>query len=173
MEWYSPAGEDFVFTFHFDGSASDFVDNFRSYAEDFDPDEHAEMWVEHRGKNGCPNSIRDLIDDADAINDFLNSVAHDLIDALERGELSNAYLLTEEQIRDDWEAALESDMDYSEIAQAIEWGFTREDIITLMELHRENKHRRKIEDLLTDCNYHTECKAWSAGDYTFRDVWEE
>ena len=71
MEFYSDAGEDFVFTVWFDGTWSDFVDNFRQYTIDFDPDEHAEMWVNSRGKNGVPDSIRTLIDDADSIQEYL------------------------------------------------------------------------------------------------------
>ena len=54
----------------------------REYAYDFDPDEHAEMWVESRGKRGVPDSIRTLIDDADAIKEM----AFELADALRKAE---------------------------------------------------------------------------------------
>ena len=47
----------------------------REYAYDFDPDEHAEMWVESRGKRGVPDSIRSLVDDADAIKEMLFELA--------------------------------------------------------------------------------------------------
>ena len=75
LEWYSPAGEDVIITVWFNGTNSGFVDGFTNYAADFDPDEHAEMWVESRGKNGVPSSIRELINDADAINEMLESMA--------------------------------------------------------------------------------------------------
>lgn len=78
MEWYTPEGEDFIFTVWFDGTDADFIRKFAEYAADFDPDEHAEMWVDSRGKNGVPNSIRALIDDADAIKKMLRIVAADL-----------------------------------------------------------------------------------------------
>ena len=54
----------------------------REYAYDFDPEEHAEMWVESRGKRGVPDSIRTLIDDADAIKEM----AFELADALRKAE---------------------------------------------------------------------------------------
>ena len=36
------------------------------------------MWIEHRGKNGVPGSIRTLINDADAIQEMYNELAHAL-----------------------------------------------------------------------------------------------
>lgn len=75
LEWYSPAGEDVISTIWFDGSDADFIRSFRDYAEDFDAEEHAAMWVNSRGENGVPDSIRDLLDDADAIDAKLCEVA--------------------------------------------------------------------------------------------------
>lgn len=74
-EVYSPAGEDVIVTVWYDGTTQDFVRSFREYADDFDPDEHAEMWVESRGENGVPSTIRELIDDAEAIKATLMDVA--------------------------------------------------------------------------------------------------
>lgn len=57
-----------------------FPESVREYANDFDADEHAAMWIEARGKvNGVPDSIRELIKDAEAIKEMLNELA----DALE------------------------------------------------------------------------------------------
>ena len=76
LEWCSPAGEDFIATvWHKSRSDEDFTKGFREYAEAFDPDEHAELWCESRGKNGVPSSIRVLIDDADAIKEHLAATA--------------------------------------------------------------------------------------------------
>lgn len=80
LEWYSPAGEDFCFAVWFDGTDAGFVEGFKSYSADFNPDEHAEMWVDGRGKNGVPGSIRELIDDAEAISDHLQAVSSALND---------------------------------------------------------------------------------------------
>lgn len=78
LETYSPAGEDFIATIWYDGTSKDFINAFYEYAIGFDPDEHAEFWVESRGKNGVPESIRELIEDADAINDILMKTAAEL-----------------------------------------------------------------------------------------------
>ena len=73
LEKYSPAGEDFFFCVN----KKDFIQNVIEYAEDFDADEHAEMWVENRHSvKGVPQSIRTLIDDADAIKDMLLELAN-------------------------------------------------------------------------------------------------
>lgn len=70
----SPLGEDFFFTVSKDNFANDII----TYAEDFDPDEHAEMWIENRGKRGVPSSIRDLIDDAEDIKKMLTELSEQI-----------------------------------------------------------------------------------------------
>ena len=71
LEKYSPAGEDFIFGVQ----KEDFVRNVREYADDFDVDEHVELWIEGRGKNGVPSTARELVEDAEAIRDMLNELA--------------------------------------------------------------------------------------------------
>ena len=72
---YSPAGEDFFFTV----AKRNFAQEVDQYADDFDADEHAEMWVECRTTvSGVPQSIRTLIDDADAIQEMLYNLARAL-----------------------------------------------------------------------------------------------
>lgn len=76
LEKYSPAGEDFSIIVE----VENFTESVREYANDFDADEHATMWIEARGRvKGVPNSIRELIEDAEAIQEMLNELA----DALE------------------------------------------------------------------------------------------
>lgn len=78
----SDAGEDFsvLVDFKKDDQAETFLQDLREYVYNFDPDEHAEMWLPERGKRGCPDSIRVLIDDADSIK----KMCEELLDALER-----------------------------------------------------------------------------------------
>ena len=69
---YSPAGEDFSF----DIEGKDIAAEVQQYYEDFDPDEHAKMWVEAMDRvQGVPQSVRTLIDDAEAIDDMLMELA--------------------------------------------------------------------------------------------------
>ena len=78
IEFYSPEGEDVIETIFYDGTDEGFIKAFRNNAKNFDADEHAEMWIEGRGKRGVPESVRDLITDAEWIKDTLLSVADEL-----------------------------------------------------------------------------------------------
>ncbi len=72
LEKYSPAGEDFSMIIDFDDNPIDsFMENLKEYANDFDIDEHVEMWIPERGKGGCPRSISELLEDAEAIIDMI------------------------------------------------------------------------------------------------------
>ena len=63
LETYSPEGEDIIVSLIYDGTEEGFIAAFVEYANDFDAEEHAEMWIESRGKNGVPKSIKDLLED--------------------------------------------------------------------------------------------------------------
>lgn len=64
----------------------------------------------------------------------------------------------------DWEKAL-TEKPYGKIASYIAWGFTHDDLRKLAELHMAGFQRQKIEDLLVDCNFHTECDLFRWGKY--------
>lgn len=70
----SPAGEDFSMTIDFDeeNQADSSKDSLESYYEDFDIDEHIEMWIEAKrsGMSGVP-STRELVKDAEAIDGMI------------------------------------------------------------------------------------------------------
>lgn len=78
LEFYSDAGEDFVFTISFEDRES-FPKAFKEYAGYFDPNEHAEMWIENRNVSGVPQSVQELIDDAESIKAFLENVSSELL----------------------------------------------------------------------------------------------
>lgn len=83
LEKYSPAGEDFIITV----GAENFVENVKEYAAHFDQEEHIEMWVEARRNKvaGVP-SIKELVEDAEAIDRMLKELAEALFAAeLEAG----------------------------------------------------------------------------------------
>ncbi len=75
IENWSPAGENIV---EYLDKNIDIPSQMQSIADNFDADEHAKIWIEHRGKNGVPGSIRTLINDADAIQEMYNELAHAL-----------------------------------------------------------------------------------------------
>lgn len=78
IENWSPAGEDLPETIWYNGTGKGFVEAVQEWASDYDADEHAEMWVESRGERGVPNSIRALVNDADAIGDMFDELAENL-----------------------------------------------------------------------------------------------
>lgn len=72
LESWSPAGENLVFCLDND---EDFVEEIKCLAAEFNTDKHVEMFVGGRGKNGVPETIRELLEDADAIDQMLQNLA--------------------------------------------------------------------------------------------------
>jgi hypothetical protein len=69
---YSPAGEDFGFYISKDNPYEDV----QEYSDDFDPDEHCIMWIKEMDTvSGVPQSVRELIRDAEAIAGMLSELA--------------------------------------------------------------------------------------------------
>ena len=72
LEWFSPAGEDVLICVE----VKNFPQAVYEYYEDFDVDEHIEMWIEARknGVGGVPDTRR-LVHDAEAIDKELQELA--------------------------------------------------------------------------------------------------
>lgn len=88
LEFWSDLGEDVVVYIEHDNTTQSIIDGINEYADNFDAEEHAEVWIDRRGRNGVPNSVRDLIEDAESIKSFLTDIAN---------ELSNAHIIEETQ----------------------------------------------------------------------------
>lgn len=56
---------------------------------------------------------------------------------------------------------------YSDMSTVIGWGFTRDDLQFLVNKYKRGSSNTKhfIEELLTDCNFHSECNALINGNY--------
>ena len=74
IESWSPLGENIVETVFIDGTANGFIEGLYQVYEDFDPDDHAAMWVGIRGTNGCPDSVIGLAQDALDIEKMLDAL---------------------------------------------------------------------------------------------------
>ena len=74
----TPLGEDWWETIWFDGSSDGFIGAVRSRYNNFDIDEEVEIWVECRGKNGVPSSIKSLVKDAEWKESALEQLADEL-----------------------------------------------------------------------------------------------
>lgn len=70
IENYSPSGEDLCETLYKDRPI---LEQLTELADDFDPEAHAVMWYNTSGK-GAPTSLRDLLKDADAIQQMYDDL---------------------------------------------------------------------------------------------------
>jgi hypothetical protein len=81
FERWSPAGEDIPLEHQFDKhrfpsvSIGLIADWLQEEYEQFDVDEHVELWIGSRGKNGAPATVRELLEDAEAIEKMLEELA--------------------------------------------------------------------------------------------------
>ena len=74
----TPLGEDWWEAIWFDGTNDRFVEAIRDRYNNFDVDEETEIWIENRGKNGVPSSIKALVEDAEWKESELERLANDL-----------------------------------------------------------------------------------------------
>lgn len=75
---YTPLGEDWFVVLFYNGTYNNFKDSLIEYYNNFDIDEEAEIWVNNRGKNGVPNSIKDLVEDAEWKQEQLKQLSESL-----------------------------------------------------------------------------------------------
>ena len=68
-------------------------------------------------------------------------------------------------IRNNFADALRNCKDGTQLSCKLGFAFSKEDISELAKLHKSNKFRKKIEDLLTDCNFHYECGKFMNKEY--------
>lgn len=75
----TPCGEDWHCFITFDGTNEGFCQAVKRYCDDFDVEEEQMPYIEMRGKNGVPNSIRDLIKDGEWKEETLDNLATELM----------------------------------------------------------------------------------------------
>lgn len=68
-------------------------------------------------------------------------------------------------VRKDFEGALKGVKKGRDLSEKIQWRLSDEDLMVLAGLHKDGRMRKKIEDLLTDCNFHAECSLFLMGRY--------
>lgn len=83
--WTDTAGQDIPVEIDFNGTPEDFVNQFVEYADNYDVDDEVELYVNMRGQNGVPATIRELLDDCQEAKDTLTEIANRLNQAL-KGE---------------------------------------------------------------------------------------
>jgi len=78
MNQSTPEGEDWWETVWFDGTDEGFAEAIMDRLNNFDVDEETEIFIEGRGTNGIPSSIKDLIEDAEWKQEQLENLANEL-----------------------------------------------------------------------------------------------
>ena len=129
LETYSPEGEDVIISLIYDGTEEDFIKQFESYAEDFDAEEHAETYINMRGKNGVPESIKNLLEDAEWQKEMLLEVAKDLNDFDDEETETNGYMNREQfyqYILDNFSISGEAGRLINNILHFVEENYTEE-----------------------------------------------
>ena len=61
------------------------------------------------------------------------------------------------EIRRNFDEALASVKRGADLSSELDYSFSKYDLRQLIELHKKNKYRSKIESLLMDCNFHYVC----------------
>lgn len=82
LQQYTPAGEDWWVTVWFD-EPNGILESVESLYADFDVDDEAEKWIEGRGKNGVPSSIKVLVED----QEWKEEKLHELCLTLQRSPM--------------------------------------------------------------------------------------
>lgn len=80
--WTDTADQDIPVEIDYDGTVENLVDKFTAYAENYDVDDEVEIYVNMRGENGVPSSIRELLDDCQEAKDTLMEIANNLNNAI-------------------------------------------------------------------------------------------
>ena len=73
--WTDTAGQDIPTEFDFDGTPEGFIKEFVERAQNYDVDEEVELYAGMRGKQGVPDTIRELLDDCQEAKDTLLDIA--------------------------------------------------------------------------------------------------
>ena len=74
-------------------------------------------------------------------------------------------IIEEAVIRLNFASAFRTVREGRQLSSKIGYGLSKKDLSELAKLHKANRFRKKIEDLLEDCNFHYECGEFANGRY--------
>lgn len=130
------------------------------YKEDNEPELYqAPIWL----RNDIVAIIIDFHESENDIISIINRAKHGkeiIADYLKLDLIRN-----EVMIRTDFLLALCSVEYGSDLSSSIQYSLSSKDLFELAKLHKANKCRKKIEELLTSCNFHYECGKFANKEY--------
>lgn len=141
-----------------------------------DSDDEIEMWLKGMDLDDETNFIYHLQDEFDVI--LKNKSPKERLKTIDeiKDLFKDVFTLTDEnfqpamtriQITDNWEKSLRT-YSTSEISHKLKYCFSKEELKELATLHKETTKkivRKRIEDLLTNCNFHYESGILANGNY--------
>lgn len=85
LSTFSPFGQDCYAEIDSENDADMFINNLRSYADDFDVSYEAYLWLDEtgHGKSGAPYDMRDVYEDMEWWKNAMTELADALVEALE------------------------------------------------------------------------------------------
>ena len=122
----------------------------------------AYMWLE--------NDISESLSTAEDMSEVREEIENLLKSSWAYGKINKiisvdkAYRRAE--VRKDFATALRGVKNGAALSGILGWAFSDEDLKQLARLHKSNRFRKKIEELLTDCNFHSECALMSSKRYS-------
>lgn len=156
----------------------DFYDMAREFADQnvsFYYDDNRNYYFDHEEE--CMSALRSWgynLDDFETLSDAITKagqlgeymeIFNEIIDNEDEIMEYLDLTMTKEEIREDFKTALSRVKNGSDLSSILGWAFSDEDISNLAKLHKDGIEREKIEDLLTDCNFHSEVSMMLDGDY--------
>lgn len=141
-----------------------------------DSDDEIEMWLKGMDLDDEANFIYHLQDEFDVI--LKNKSPKERLKTIDEIKelFKDVFTLTDEnfqpamarlQITDNWEKSLRT-YSLSEISNKLKYCFSTEELKELATLHKETTKKvvkKRIEDLLTNCNFHSESGILANGNY--------
>lgn len=122
----------------------------------------AYMWLE--------NDISTILSKAENMEETFDEICGLLKESFAYNDINEIISLQtaykRAEIRKDFATALRNVKNGSALSGVLGYSFSNEDIVNLAKLHKANKFRKKIENLLEDCNFHYECSLMISKDYS-------
>lgn len=120
--------------------------------------ENAHIWLR--------NDIKSILAVSDAVEETAEQICVVIRKEYYGQEILSRYIQmdklrlevhTRTEVVSDFPAALKRVRYGSELSRELGYEFSKEALVELGELHKAGRFRKKIEELLTDCNFHSEC----------------